>query len=133
MYKGREHHVNTLHGNRFFNGTIVYFDLESLDIEYHRLLTSGLSFTLPPPTNQKWLWREAHLIDPDGNQGINGFTAIAAEVIIIMMNSLKAVFSAVIAVGYLFGLAHKKSEAQMCLAFTVLFMTPVSSIYESNQ
>lgn len=48
-------------------GTIVYFETEKLDKEVARLLEKGLHFDLLP-TDQSWLWREARLKDPDGNQ-----------------------------------------------------------------
>lgn len=47
--------------------TIVYFETEKLDNEVARLLKKGLHFDLLP-TDQSWLWREARLKDPDGNQ-----------------------------------------------------------------
>lgn len=46
--------------------TSVYFETDSLDKEYERLITAGMSFHLPP-TDQSWRWREARLRDPDGN------------------------------------------------------------------
>lgn len=48
-------------------GTIVYFETGKLDEEVARLRKSGLTFDLLP-TDQSWLWREARLKDPDGNQ-----------------------------------------------------------------
>ena len=49
------------------NGVIVYFEEENLDELVKNLQTKGISFTLLP-TDQRWLWREAHLLDPDGNK-----------------------------------------------------------------
>ena len=49
------------------NGTIIYFEEEGLDMLVESLQTKGIVFTLLP-TNQRWLWREAHLLDPDGNR-----------------------------------------------------------------
>ena len=46
--------------------TKVYFETVSLDKEVARLRESGIHFNLLP-TDQPWLWREAHLKDPDGN------------------------------------------------------------------
>ena len=51
------------------NGVIVYFEEENLDELVKNLQTKGISFTLLP-TDQRWLWREAHLLDPDGNKVI---------------------------------------------------------------
>ena len=46
--------------------TIVYFETENLDREVERLLALGIHFD-QLPVDQPWLWREAHLKDPDGN------------------------------------------------------------------
>ncbi|WP_074406402.1 MULTISPECIES: VOC family protein [Aquimarina] len=48
------------------NGVHVYFETEKLDKEVERLINEGLQFDLLP-TDQRWLWREARLKDPDGN------------------------------------------------------------------
>ena len=48
-------------------GTIVYFETARLDEEVSRLREKGINFNLLP-TDQSWLWREARLKDPDGNQ-----------------------------------------------------------------
>ena len=50
-------------------GTIVYFETKQLDAEVSRLREKGIHFNLLP-TDQSWLWREARLQDPDGNQVI---------------------------------------------------------------
>jgi catechol 2,3-dioxygenase-like lactoylglutathione lyase family enzyme len=47
-------------------GVTVYFECENLDEEYDRFVNEGLKFDLSP-TDQTWLWREARLKDPDGN------------------------------------------------------------------
>ena len=47
-------------------GTTIYFETTSLDKEVARLRESGIHFNLLP-TDQPWLWREAHLQDSDGN------------------------------------------------------------------
>ncbi len=49
------------------DGVSVYFETHELDAEVARLQTAGISFELLP-TDQTWLWREARLKDPDGNQ-----------------------------------------------------------------
>lgn len=51
------------------NGTIVYFECDNLDEEYKRLISLDVEF-MHPPVDQTWLWREARLKDPDGNQVI---------------------------------------------------------------
>ncbi|MBP2832653.1 VOC family protein [Aquimarina sp. U1-2] len=48
-------------------GIYVYFETEKLDQEVDRLQKGGLQFD-QLPTDQSWLWREARLKDPDGNQ-----------------------------------------------------------------
>ena len=51
----------------FRNGAIVYFECENIDEKVAELITGGLQFdTLP--IMQSWLWKEAHLRDPDGNK-----------------------------------------------------------------
>jgi predicted enzyme related to lactoylglutathione lyase len=47
-------------------GTIVYFECEDLDAQVARLRAHGIPFD-QLPQDQPWLWREAHLHDPDGN------------------------------------------------------------------
>ncbi|MEW7291920.1 VOC family protein [Aquimarina sp. 2304DJ70-9] len=49
------------------DGVYVYFETKQLDTEVHRLIEEGLTFD-QLPTDQSWLWREARLKDPDGNQ-----------------------------------------------------------------
>jgi catechol 2,3-dioxygenase-like lactoylglutathione lyase family enzyme len=44
----------------------IYFECDDLDGEVARLTAHGVAFDLPP-TDQRWLWREAHLRDPAGN------------------------------------------------------------------
>lgn len=46
---------------------IVYFECEDLDLTVQRLLELGLVIDAQP-ADQPWLWREAHLRDPDGNR-----------------------------------------------------------------
>ncbi|MEO1437570.1 MAG: VOC family protein [Bacteroidota bacterium] len=48
------------------NGVVVYFECEDLDAQVERLQAAGIAFDVLP-TDQPWLWREAHLNDPDGN------------------------------------------------------------------
>ncbi|MEL6256455.1 MAG: VOC family protein [Bacteroidota bacterium] len=48
-------------------GVYVYFESEDLDEEVERLIASGIKFE-HKAQDQSWLWREARLKDPDGNQ-----------------------------------------------------------------
>lgn len=45
----------------------IYFECEDLDKQAAELKSKGFEFELDP-TDQSWLWREAHLRDPDGNK-----------------------------------------------------------------
>ena len=49
------------------DGIHIYFECANLDEEVERLKKAGITFSLEP-TDQSWLWREAHLNDPDGNK-----------------------------------------------------------------
>lgn len=51
-------------------GAWVYFeydDADALDAAHLRARSRGLNFE-QAPTDMRWLWREAHLRDPDGNK-----------------------------------------------------------------
>lgn len=47
-------------------GTVIYFECEDLDTQVERLRAAGFVFT-QLPTDERWLWREARLMDPAGN------------------------------------------------------------------
>jgi len=47
--------------------TVIYFEVENVDLEVRRLKHLGLVFEADP-VNQDWLWREAYLRDPAGNR-----------------------------------------------------------------
>ena len=49
------------------NGITLYFETEGLDKTVDELKSKGLNFTAEPE-DKPWLWREAHLIDPDGHK-----------------------------------------------------------------
>ena len=49
------------------DGIYVYFECENLDEQVETLEKNGLIFD-EGPIDQSWLWREARLKDPDGNQ-----------------------------------------------------------------
>lgn len=57
------HHVDALPEGE---GIHVYFECQSLDDTVDNLKAQGISF-LSDPVDQRWLWREAHLEDPDRN------------------------------------------------------------------
>jgi len=48
-------------------GIYVYFEIEHLDDKVEELKAAGISFD-EMPEDKRWLWREARLKDPDGNQ-----------------------------------------------------------------
>ncbi|WP_306580856.1 VOC family protein [Dokdonella sp.] len=54
-----EHPVSTA-------GLVVYFECSDLDGRVAGLVAGGFEFT-KLPTDERWLWREARLIDPSGN------------------------------------------------------------------
>ena len=49
------------------NGITVYFEEKNLDKKVSELMVLGLEFE-SQPTDQRWLWREASLYDPDNNK-----------------------------------------------------------------
>ncbi|MGB5357411.1 MAG: VOC family protein [Eudoraea sp.] len=49
------------------DGIYVYFECSQIDKDVDRLIKKGLQFN-ELPTDKSWLWREARLKDPDGNQ-----------------------------------------------------------------
>jgi catechol 2,3-dioxygenase-like lactoylglutathione lyase family enzyme len=46
--------------------TIVYFECSSLDEQVAALQARGVQFA-QEPRDERWLWREARLVDPSGN------------------------------------------------------------------
>lgn len=58
------HRVNELPKG---DGIYIYFECDNLDDNVQSLKQKGIPFELMP-TDQSWLWREARLKDPDGNQ-----------------------------------------------------------------
>jgi len=48
------------------SGVVIYFECADLDATYSQLVNRGIQFD-SPPADQRWLWREARLRDPDGN------------------------------------------------------------------
>lgn len=48
------------------HGVVVYFECDDLDERVRALELAGVSF-ISGPRDERWLWREARLRDPDGN------------------------------------------------------------------
>jgi len=46
---------------------VVYFECDDLDSTVRDLVEAGLVFE-SDPTDQRWLWREARILDPAGNE-----------------------------------------------------------------
>jgi predicted enzyme related to lactoylglutathione lyase len=51
------------------NGITIYFENDNLDVLVSNLKQKGITF-ISDPEDKPWLWREAHLQDPDGNHVI---------------------------------------------------------------
>lgn len=49
------------------SGVTIYFEVEDVDAKVAELEEAGLEFHTKP-VDQRWLWREAHLRDPAGNE-----------------------------------------------------------------
>jgi catechol 2,3-dioxygenase-like lactoylglutathione lyase family enzyme len=47
-------------------GVVVYFECNSVDETVKELEAKGFVF-ISEPTDERWLWREARLVDPSGN------------------------------------------------------------------
>lgn len=48
------------------NGVYIYFECDNLDNYVSELINRGIEFA-EMPNDKRWLWREAHLKDLDGN------------------------------------------------------------------
>ncbi len=48
------------------NGVHIYFECDNLDQYVNELISKGVEFD-ELPNDKRWLWREAHLKDIDGN------------------------------------------------------------------
>lgn len=57
-------HVDPEGGTR---GSVIYFETAKLDEQVESLIGAGLVL-LSPPRDERWLWREARLLDPAGNE-----------------------------------------------------------------
>lgn len=49
------------------NAPVVFFECDDLDATVGALRDAGLVFE-SGPQDKRWLWREARLLDPDGNE-----------------------------------------------------------------
>jgi hydroxymethylpyrimidine/phosphomethylpyrimidine kinase len=49
------------------SGCVVYFETADLDSKVAALRTAGMHF-ISGPRDESWLWREARLFDPAGNE-----------------------------------------------------------------
>ena len=49
------------------SGVVLYFESEQLDEQVELLQGNGFQFH-KEPTDERWLWREARLKDPSGNE-----------------------------------------------------------------
>ena len=59
--------IQTADGVTSINNIVLYFECERLDEEVARLKSLGLIFE-EDPTDRDWLWRQAYLVDPNGNR-----------------------------------------------------------------
>ncbi|MCF2858111.1 VOC family protein [Pseudoalteromonas sp. SMS1] len=57
----------SLESAAFNNGATIYFEHEQLEEWVHTLLDKGVTFE-QLPTMERYLWKEAILFDPSGNQ-----------------------------------------------------------------
>ncbi len=48
------------------NKPIIYFECDDLDERIDALIQKGIEIE-EMPNDKEWLWREAHIYDPDGN------------------------------------------------------------------
>jgi catechol 2,3-dioxygenase-like lactoylglutathione lyase family enzyme len=58
--------VHLANGMGSDSGVVVYFECDDLDQKVQALQAEGFAFDTPP-TDERWLWREARLRDPAGN------------------------------------------------------------------
>jgi catechol 2,3-dioxygenase-like lactoylglutathione lyase family enzyme len=57
----------SLESGNFCNGAVIYFEHEALEEWVKEIESKGITFE-QPPTEQRYLWREAILLDPSGNK-----------------------------------------------------------------
>ena len=49
------------------SNTVVYFEVSDLKAIHRDLTAAGHGF-IKPPTEEPWLWHEARILDPSGNE-----------------------------------------------------------------
>jgi len=59
--------IHLIEGRSAAPGAIIYFECDELDAVVDRLKREGVRIE-DGPVDQPWLWREARLRDPDGNE-----------------------------------------------------------------
>lgn len=59
--------VNEYQEHTPLNNIVLYFECDDLDAEVRRLKELGLEFD-EDPIDRPWLWRQAYLMDPNGNK-----------------------------------------------------------------
>lgn len=59
--------IHLVEANRADPGVLVYFETDHLDRRVEELQVAGLVF-ISGPRDEPWLWREARLRDPAGNE-----------------------------------------------------------------
>lgn len=67
MSPGRCHALVHIADTAPATGCVVYFECEDLDERVEQLRGKGFVFSRLP-TDEHWLWREARLQDPSGNE-----------------------------------------------------------------
>lgn len=65
--KGNATFSLSLERDDFLNGAVIYFEHEDLEAWCAAIAAQGIAFE-QPPTEQRYLWREAVLRDPSGNK-----------------------------------------------------------------
>ena len=58
--------LHKVEGQPAASETVVYFECAELDEQVAALQAKGIQFT-QEPRDERWLWREARLLDPSGN------------------------------------------------------------------
>jgi len=59
--------IHASDANAAASGVVIYFETDTLDETVRRLQAEGMPF-ISGPRDEPWLWREARLRDPAGNE-----------------------------------------------------------------
>lgn len=59
--------LSVAQGDHGGGGTTIYFEVDALDARVEVLKAAGVVF-VSDPKDERWLWREAELVDPAGNR-----------------------------------------------------------------